>query len=114
AGWGATPGGPCAGGGDGDERGWGRPWHAPTITASVRGVADRLAALAGVPGPRLDTMTDRELTLLSLTDPFWEEMWETEHMSHRPFTVDSSAIEETFGIAASPLDDVLKEALSRM
>lgn len=41
-------------------------------------------------------------------------MWETEHMSHRPFTADSSAIEETFGVAASPLDDVLKEALSRM
>ncbi|MEU9841168.1 NAD-dependent epimerase [Actinomadura sp. NPDC048032] len=96
-----------------DARGWGRPWHAPTITASVREVAGRLAALAGVPEPRLDTMTDRELTLLSLTDPFWEEMWETQHMSHRPFTADSSAIEETFGVAASPLDDVLKEALTR-
>jgi nucleoside-diphosphate-sugar epimerase len=96
-----------------DGRGWGRPWHAPTITASVREVAERLAALAGVPEPRLDTMTDRELTLLSLTDPFWDEMWETQHMSHRPFTVDSAPIEETFGVAASPLDDVLKEALSR-
>ncbi|WP_433462840.1 NAD-dependent epimerase [Spirillospora sp. CA-128828] len=97
-----------------DERGWGRPWHAPTITASVREVAGRLAALAGVPEPHLDTMTDRELTLLGLGDPFWDEMWETQHMSHRPFTVDSAAIETTFGVGASPLDDVLKESLSRM
>lgn len=96
-----------------DERGWGRAWHAPTITASVREVAGRLAALAGLSEPRLDTMTDRELTLLSLGDPFWDEMWETHHMSHRPFTVDSAPMETTFGVAASPLDDVLEEALSR-
>jgi nucleoside-diphosphate-sugar epimerase len=95
-----------------DDRAFGRAWHAPTITASVREVAARLAALAGAPEPRLETMSDRELTLLGLTDPFWTEPWETHHMSHRPFTVDATPMETTFGIAASPLDDVLEEALA--
>ncbi|URN05488.1 hypothetical protein LUW74_20675 [Actinomadura madurae] len=72
-----------------------------------------LAALAGVPEPRLDTISDRELTLLDLGDPFWTVLWETYHMSHRPFTVDATQMETTFGVAASPLDDVLKEMLTR-
>ncbi|WP_255282658.1 hypothetical protein [Actinomadura madurae] len=40
-------------------------------------------------------------------------LWETYHMSHRPFTVDATQMETTFGVAASPLDDVLKEMLTR-
>ncbi|QFG20835.1 NAD-dependent epimerase [Actinomadura sp. WMMB 499] len=91
--------------------GWGRAWHAPMITASVREVAGRLAALAGAPEPRLETMTDRELTLLGLGDPFWDELWETGHMSHRPYVVDASALAARFGVEASPLDGVLKEML---
>ncbi|GGV06837.1 hypothetical protein GCM10010182_27010 [Actinomadura cremea] len=57
-------------------------------------------------------MTERDLTLLSLGDPFWNEQWETEHMSHRPYVVDASAMADRFGVAASPLDDVLKEMLA--
>ncbi|MFD0688888.1 NAD-dependent epimerase [Actinomadura fibrosa] len=95
-----------------DDRAWGRPWHAPAINVPLREVATRLAELAGAPAPRLETMTDRELTLLGLGDPFWNELFETYHMSHRPFTVDSSRLETTFGVTASPLDTVLKEILA--
>ncbi|WP_026400637.1 NAD-dependent epimerase/dehydratase family protein [Actinomadura rifamycini] len=91
--------------------GWGRAWHAPVITASVREAAGRLAALAGAPEPRLASMTDRELTLLGLGDPFWEELWETDHMARRPLSVDASALAERFGVEASPLDGVLEEML---
>lgn len=90
-----------------DERSWGRAWNAPVLHRSVREVAVRLAELAGAPAPRLETMTDRELTLLGAGEPFWDELWETEHMSHRPFLVDASRIEETFGVKASTLDNVL-------
>ncbi|WP_131740218.1 NAD-dependent epimerase [Actinomadura roseirufa] len=91
------------------DRAWGRPWHAPVINASLREVAERLAALADAPVPRLEEMTERELTLLSLGDPFWGELWETEHMSHHPYPVDSSELEAVFGVSPSRLDDVLKE-----
>ncbi|MEV4315389.1 NAD-dependent epimerase/dehydratase family protein [Actinocrispum sp. NPDC049592] len=90
-----------------DERSPGQAWHAPVITHSVREVATRLADLAGAPAPRLAEMSDRELTLLGLTDPFWNELHETQHMSHRPFVVDSSRIQSAFGLTATALDEVL-------
>ncbi|MEU6038335.1 hypothetical protein ABZ801_23280 [Actinomadura sp. NPDC047616] len=77
----------------------------------MREVAARLAELAGAPAPHLEQMTDRELALLGLGDPFWNELWETTHMSHRPFLVDSSAMEEAFGLKPTPLDDVLSQTL---
>ncbi|WP_216908025.1 NAD-dependent epimerase/dehydratase family protein [Nocardia noduli] len=92
----------------GDDRAWGRAWHAPIITSTVRELATRLAALASVEPPSLEVMTDRELTLLGLGDPFWIEVFETYHMSHRTFLVDDSALRDTFGVGATDLDDVLK------
>ncbi|MEU1957464.1 NAD-dependent epimerase [Nocardia sp. NPDC019304] len=94
-----------------DERSWGRAWHAPVITASARELAGRFAAAAGAPEPRLAVMSDRELTLLGLTDPFWAELFETYHMSHARFTVDDSAIRDTFGLKASDPDDVFAQVV---
>ncbi|GAA3437558.1 NAD-dependent epimerase/dehydratase family protein [Kutzneria kofuensis] len=94
-----------------DQRSLGQAWHAPVIVRSVRQLATRLAELAGAPAPRLAEMTDRELTLLGATAPVWDELWETHYMSHRPFVVDSTRIETTFGLTATPLDDVLDAVL---
>ncbi|BDT96234.1 NAD-dependent epimerase [Nocardia sputorum] len=94
-----------------DERAWGRPWHAPVITATVRELAGRFAAAAGAPEPRLAVMSDRELTLLGLTDPFWAELFETYHMSHAPFAVDDSAVRNTFGLKASDPDEVFAQVV---
>ncbi|WP_433732373.1 NAD-dependent epimerase [Nocardia sp. CA-129566] len=94
------------------ENAWGRAWLAPTITSTLREAAERFAAAAAAPSPRLAEMSDRELTLLGLTDPFWVELFETYHMSHRKFTVDDTAIRETFGVTASALDTVFAEVVS--
>jgi nucleoside-diphosphate-sugar epimerase len=94
-----------------DERAWGRAWHAPTITATVRELAGRFAAAAGAPEPQLAVMSDRELALLAITDPFWGELFETYHMSHATFTVDDSAIRDTFGLKASDPDEVFAEVV---
>jgi nucleoside-diphosphate-sugar epimerase len=91
-----------------DEDSFGHVWHAPATNASVREVATLLAKLAGAPEPRLETLTDRELALLSLTSPIWGEFEETAHMSHRDFLVDSSRIERRFGLVATPLEEVLR------
>lgn len=96
-----------------DERALGQAWHAPVVISSVRAMATRLAELAGAPAPQLAEMTDRELTLLGSTAPLWDELWETHYMSHRPFIVDASRIESTFGLKATPLDEVLAATLYR-
>lgn len=94
-----------------DERAWGRAWHAPIIAASLREVATRLAEAAGVDVPPLETMSDRELALLALVEPFWGEVFETYHMSHREFVVDDSALTGTFGLRATSLAEVLASAV---
>jgi len=94
------------------ESAWGRAWLAPTITSTVREAAERFAAAAAAASPQLAVMSDRELTLLGLTDPFWGELFETYHMSHQKFTVDDAAIRETFGVTASDLDAVFAQVVS--
>lgn len=94
-----------------DDRAWGRAWHAPMITATVRTVANRLAALAGAPEPDLAVLADAEIAELAQGDPFWGELFETAHMSHREFVADDSALRATFGVTASALDDVLRAVL---
>ncbi|RRR96932.1 NAD-dependent epimerase/dehydratase family protein [Glycomyces terrestris] len=89
------------------ETAWGRAWHAPVLTATVREVATRLAELRGAPEPRLEELTEREAALLAFTDPLWGEFAEMAYMSSRPFIIDDGDFRAAFGIAASPLDTIL-------
>jgi nucleoside-diphosphate-sugar epimerase len=94
-----------------DDRSWGRPWLTPTITATVRELAGRAAERAGAPEPRLAELTDREVALLGLTDPFWNEIPETRYMDTGRFLADPSYTEKTFGLAATPVDEVVGDML---
>jgi nucleoside-diphosphate-sugar epimerase len=91
----------------GDERSWGRAWHAPVITATVRQAATGLAELHGAPEPRLEPLTERDMALLSFADPLWREFAEMSYMSERPFLVDDSDIRDTFGLRPSTLREAL-------
>jgi nucleoside-diphosphate-sugar epimerase len=91
----------------GSEHAWGRAWNAPAITATIRQVAERLAELRGAPRPRLEALTERDLTMLGYTDPIWHEFIEMSYMSDRPFTADDTDIREAFGLKASSLDEAL-------
>ncbi|MBT2408706.1 MULTISPECIES: NAD-dependent epimerase/dehydratase family protein [unclassified Streptomyces] len=90
-----------------DERAWGRAWHAPVITTTLRQAATDLAELHGAPEPRLEPLTERDMTLLSFTDPLWREFAEMSYMSERPFLVDDSDIRDTFGLKPSTLHEAL-------
>ncbi|MEV0230347.1 NAD-dependent epimerase [Nonomuraea sp. NPDC050786] len=94
-----------------DEQAYGRAWHVPTATLPVRELAGRLARLAGAPEPRMEQMTERDLTLLAFTDPLWGEMHEVLIKPGQPFVVDFSETEKVLGVSATPVDDVLREVI---
>jgi nucleoside-diphosphate-sugar epimerase len=89
------------------EHAWGRGWHAPVITVTVREAAARLAALHGAPEPRLKALTEREISLMGFTDPLWNEFREMAYMVDRPFVVDDADARKAFGLKASTLDEAL-------
>jgi nucleoside-diphosphate-sugar epimerase len=95
-----------------DERAWGRAWHVPTNPAmTLRELATRFAALAGVPQPRLRSMPDLVLRLGGLVSPVAREFVEMRYQFERPFVLDSSAAERTFGLKPTPLDEALRSML---
>ncbi|MBF8188512.1 NAD-dependent epimerase [Nonomuraea sp. K274] len=95
-----------------EEQAYGRAWHAPTSTLSVRELAQRLAAVAGAPEPRMEQLTDRDLTLLAFTAPFWAELHEVLIKPGQPLVVDYAETEKILGVGATPVDDVLHEVIS--
>ena len=48
---------------------------------------------------------------MGLVQPFMREMRETRYQFDRPFLLDSSAFQETFGMSPTPLDEALKASL---
>ncbi|BCB75307.1 NAD-dependent epimerase/dehydratase family protein [Phytohabitans flavus] len=92
-----------------NEQAYGRAWHVPTSTLSVRDLAGRLADLADAPKPRMEEMTERDLTLLTFTEPFWAEMHEVLTKPGHPFVIDYSETEKILGVSATPVNDVLRE-----
>ncbi|GAA0401160.1 NAD-dependent epimerase [Acrocarpospora corrugata] len=95
-----------------DERAYGRPWHVPTLPAiSSRAIAERTAALAGARAPRIMEVPYWVIKAMGLVQPFMREMRETRYQFDRPFLLDSSAFQETFGMSPTPLDEALKASL---
>ncbi|GII00735.1 NAD-dependent epimerase [Planobispora takensis] len=94
-----------------DDRSWGRAWHVPAVTPSARELAARLAVLAGAPVPRLEQLTERDLALLALTDPFWAELGEVLETPGLPYVSDFTDTEKLLGLTATPVDEVLAELL---
>jgi nucleoside-diphosphate-sugar epimerase len=95
-----------------DERAWGRAWHVPTAPAlSVREVAGRACAAAGVPRPRLSTMPAPVLWLGGVFDPLARELRETQYQFRRPFVLDSSAATTMFGIEPTLVGEAIAETV---
>ncbi|GHE45914.1 NAD-dependent epimerase [Streptosporangium violaceochromogenes] len=91
-----------------DERSWGRAWHVPTAEPmTVRQVADRLCALAGVPDPGVKGMPHWLLRAAGLLSPMIAELEEMRYQFVRPFVVDSTGFQRTFGVAPTPMDEAL-------
>ncbi|MGW0480904.1 NAD-dependent epimerase/dehydratase family protein [Nonomuraea sp. NPDC003214] len=96
----------------GDERAWGRPWHVPTAEPqSFRQIGRRMAALLGLPEPRMTTLPWPLVRLTGLFSPMIGELRHTRYQFTAPYELDSSAFQRTFGVAPTPLDEALKATL---
>ncbi len=92
----------------GDERAWGRAWHVPSAPArSVRQVAVEVAELVGGPTPRVHRLPRALVDAAGLVVPLLRELRETRHEFEAPFVLDGRRTEETFGVAATPWEEVL-------
>ncbi|WP_248961084.1 NAD-dependent epimerase/dehydratase family protein [Sphaerisporangium perillae] len=96
-----------------DERAWGRAWHVPTAPAlTIRQLAGRVATSAGAPAPRVRSIPHWVMRAAGLASPLLRELEETRYQFVRPFVLDSSAFESTFGIAPTSLDDALRRTIA--
>jgi nucleoside-diphosphate-sugar epimerase len=91
-----------------DERAWGRAWHVPTSPPlSVRELADRMCAVAGLPNPGVTSMPSWLVRALGTVSPMLGEIEAIRYQFDRPFVIDSSDFETTFGIAPTAMDEAL-------
>lgn len=92
-----------------DERAWGRAWPVPSQPAlTVRQLATRFTEVHGLPAPKLTALPYPALWAAGLFDPFIKELRTTRYQFVRPFVLDSSVTERTFGLAPTDLDVALR------
>jgi nucleoside-diphosphate-sugar epimerase/mannose-6-phosphate isomerase-like protein (cupin superfamily) len=85
----------------------GRAWHLPSVeTHSTREMLSIAGEIAGVE-TKVSSIPPMLLALLARVNPMVREVRAVGYQLDRPFVVDSSAFEKTFGIRATPLKEAL-------
>ena len=91
-----------------DERAWGRAWHVPSNDPlPFRTIAALAAEELGVAG-RISSLPYSALWLAGLANPLLRELRETQHQFRKPFVMDSSAAQATFGLAPHDIADAVR------
>ncbi|MEU5162508.1 NAD-dependent epimerase/dehydratase family protein [Streptomyces sp. NPDC020875] len=97
----------------GDERAWGRAWHAPTAPArSVREMVALLSSAAGTPTVPVRRLPAPLLAAASLFSPALRELKEIRYQFDRPFVLDSSAYESHFTARPTPVEEQAAAAVA--
>jgi len=92
-----------------DQRAWGKAWLVPTNPPlTIRALASRYAALVGAGAPKLSSIPYALLWAVGLAVPLVRELRATRYQFVSPFTLDSSATEEIFGLLPTDIDVALK------
>ncbi len=88
-----------------DERAWGRAWHVPSEAPRTQreAIAD-LCRVAGVAPVTVRVLRRPALRVIGLASPVVRELGEVLHQFERPFVLDSSAAQRTFGLTPTPWD----------
>lgn len=95
-----------------DERAWGRAWHCPSHPARpARDVVTELCRIAGVAAVPVRRMPPLLIRAASLFVPLLRELPEVMHQHTRPWVMDSSAAQDTFGLRPTPWAELLHDHL---
>ena len=90
------------------EQAWGRAWLVPTNPPlTVREISTRFTTLAHAPAPKLTSLPYPVLWTGGLFSPTLRELRITNYQWTRPFVVDSTYTEQTFGLTPTPTDQAL-------
>ena len=96
-----------------DERAYGKAWHVPTpAPITIREIADRYCDLAGLPRLTVHKLPRFVMRTAGLAVPMAREMAEMDYQFYRPFHLDSSLTEQTFGLAPSDLEVGIRETVA--
>ena len=91
-----------------DDRALGRAWHVPSAPPrSQRQALEDLATGLGAPRPRVSGIPWPVLRAVGLAVPFLREVAAMRHQFDQEFVIDASATTATFGITATPWDEVV-------
>ena len=91
-----------------DERALGRAWHVPSAPPrSQRQVIGDLAAAMGVPPVPVSGLPWPVLRGVGLVVPMMREVVDVRHQFDQEFVIDDTATVETFGLRATPWDEVV-------
>ena len=95
-----------------DEQALGRAWHVPSCAPRTQAeVIAQLAEGAGVPMPKIRTAGAGMLRMVGLFNKPAGELVEMLYEFDRPFIMDSSLTQRTFGVAPTPWDAIIAETL---
>lgn len=93
------------------EQAFGRAWHVPvTPVMSQRDMARLVGQVLGKPVQIL-AFPKLAVQAFGLFDPFMHEFVEMFYQYQEPQTVDASAIAQTFGVEATPVEQALRNAI---
>ena len=96
-----------------DQRAWGKAWLAPTPPPlTLRQLAARYAAAIGAPAPKLSEIPYVALWTIGLVVPVVHELRATRYQFARPFVLDATSTERTFGLRPGDLDQALKAVVT--
>ncbi|MDT4981270.1 MAG: hypothetical protein QOG07_3149 [Pseudonocardiales bacterium] len=91
-----------------DERAWGRAWHVPSAPAcSVRELTAIAARQLGAQA-KVRSMPVSVLWSVGLFNREVRELRETQHQFRKPFILDSSAADATFGLQPASLEESVR------
>ena len=87
-----------------DQRAWGKAWHVPSsATGTQRENIQALAHAAGT-SPTIGTTPWAAVKAIGLVVPQLRELAEIRYQFDRPWIVDSTLTEDTFGLTATPIE----------
>jgi nucleoside-diphosphate-sugar epimerase len=94
-----------------DERAYGKAWLVPTqAPLTVKQLSDAFVSANGAPPAKVTPLPYSVLWFAGLFDPLTKELRTTHYQFAKPFVIDSSETESTFGLKPRSMDESLREA----